>query len=268
VGLIDTVDEDLRTLRDRVGRPDAATSIDPETWMALKDHVAQIGVLLGSSVKAPVRWADMQRHMHFGMSGDLEDIEKHDWPAIKSALRADLYGENEPLPVEAADLADLVQTNPNGPIATALKWGNLDDDAYERLIFALISSVEGYENPEWLMRTRAPDRGRDLSVTRVTIDALSGTVRQRVVIQCKHWQSKSVSLTEAAQAKEQMALWKNPRVDVLVIASSGRFTADAVTWIEDHNATGTSPRIEMWPESHLERLLAKRPAFIAEFHLR
>ncbi len=65
-----------------------------------------------------------------------------------------------------------------------------------------------------------------------------------------------------------MALWTNPRVDVLTVATSGRFTADAVTWIESHNVTGALPRIEMWPESHLERLLAGRPAMIAEFGLR
>ena len=65
-----------------------------------------------------------------------------------------------------------------------------------------------------------------------------------------------------------MALWTDPRVDVLVVATSGRFTADAVTWIEQYNAGGGSRRIEPWAESHLERLLAARPALIAEFQLR
>lgn len=67
---------------------------------------------------------------------------------------------------------------------------------------------------------------------------------------------------------EQTKLWPDPRVDVLVIATSGRFTSDAVQWIERHNACGSPPKIEMWPESHLERLLAARPPLIAEFHLR
>jgi hypothetical protein len=57
-------------------------------------------------------------------------------------------------------------------------------------------------------------------------------------------------------------------VDVLVIATSGRFAADAVQWIEKHNTAGAAPRIEMWAESHLEQLLAARPALIAEFKLR
>jgi hypothetical protein len=152
--------------------------------------------------------------------------------------------------------------------ATKLKWHILDDDAFERLVFALISGTPGYENAAWLTQTRAPDRGRDLSVFRVIKDRLTGTIRQRVIIQCRHWLSCSIALAHASEAKDQMKLWTPPTVDVLVIATSGRFTSDAVTWIERHNAEGTAPRIEMWPESHLERLLIERPALIAEFGLR
>jgi hypothetical protein len=55
---------------------------------------------------------------------------------------------------------------------------------------------------------------------------------------------------------------------VQIIATSGRFTSDAVAIIEKHNLSDSALRIEMWPESHLERLLASRPAIIAEFSLR
>ena len=65
-----------------------------------------------------------------------------------------------------------------------------------------------------------------------------------------------------------MEHWTNPKVDILIIATSGRFSADAVDWIEKHNAKGISPRVWMWPESHLERLLAKRPGLVAEFAMR
>jgi hypothetical protein len=68
--------------------------------------------------------------------------------------------------------------------------------------------------------------------------------------------------------KEQMSLWGSPRVEIVTIATSGRFTTDAVQWIETHNASGASPWIEMWPESHLERLLAPRPGIVAGFGLR
>ncbi len=266
--LIDAVDADVRTLLQKANAFEPHHQLDAEMWGDLKLHFKQIEVLLGSSVQKPARWSDMHRHMHFGYVGDLNDIEKMDWPQIKEGLRKGLYGTNEPIPVGVDDLADLVAAKPKGAIATELTWSRLGDDDFERLIFSLISSTSGYENPEWLMQTRAPDRGRDLSVWRITKDELAGTTRQRVVLQCKHWLSRSVALQDAAGVKEQMALWNNPKIDVLVIVTSARFTADAVTWIEKHNDTGAAPRIEMWPESHLERLLAARPALIAEFSLR
>lgn len=269
ISLIDQIDADIRGVRAVVG-PDAERphQIDKEVWNEMREHMKQIEVLLGSSVKKPARWSDMMRHMHFGCVGDLHDIEAMDWPDVKGTLRRGLYGTNEAVSVQVADLSALVATRPTGPVTTALAWSKIDDQTFERLIFTLISDTPGYENPEWLMQTRAPDRGRDLSVMRVIQDELSGTIRLRVVIQCKHWKTRSVSVGEVSSTKDQMALWPNPRVDVLILATSGRFTADAVTWIEQHNASGASPRIEMWAESHLERLLAARPAIIAEFGLR
>lgn len=267
--LIDAIDANLRSLAKLLTdeAPSHDEVADPE-FDALKANVAQVATLLGSSVTKPARWQDLHRHMHFGMLGDLHDIIEHDWPSVKAGLRKSMYGESEPVPVEIEDLGDLVSTKPRGPVATKLKWENLTDEEFERLIFALISSESGYENPEWLMKTNAPDRGRDLSVHRVHSDALGGTLRQRVIIQCKHWQSKSVGPADIATLKEQMKLWEPPRVDVHVIATSGRFTSDAVAVVEKHNQSDSALRIEMWAESHLERLLASRPGIIAEFGLR
>jgi len=267
--LIDAIDAHLRELGKLLGEgtPANDTVVAPE-FDQLKESVAQINTLLGSSVSKPARWTDLHRHMHFGMLGDLHDIIEHDWPSVKAGLRKSLFGEREPVPVDVEDLGALVSQKPRGPVATKLLWEGLGDEDFERLVFALISSEHGYENPEWLMKTNAPDRGRDLSVYRVHTDALGGTLRQRVIIQCKHWQSKSVGPTEIATLKEQMKMWEPPRVDIHVIATSGRFTSDAVAIVEKQNQSDSALRIEMWPESHLERLLASRPAIIAEFGLR
>ena len=59
-----------------------------------------------------------------------------------------------------------------------------------------------------------------------------------------------------------------PKVDVLIIVTTGRFTSYAVAAIEKHNGGDRALRIQMWAESHLEGLLAERPALIAEFGLR
>ena len=67
---------------------------------------------------------------------------------------------------------------------------------------------------------------------------------------------------------EKLRLWQPPRVDVLIVATSGRFTTDAIDWAERHNQSDQAIRIELWPESHLEQLLTQRPDLIAEFGLR
>lgn len=248
--------------------PESARSISDDRFATLKEAVSQINNMLGSSIPKPPRWSDLHRHLHFGMIGDLRDIIHFDWPAARTGLRTSMYGENDPIPMECDDLGVLLQQKPSGPVITRLKWDSLSDEDFERLIFGLMTFSENYENPEWLMQTRAADRGRDLSVTRVLVDVLSGTRRERVIVQCKHWRSRSVALSDLALVKEQMQLWEPPRIDALIVATSGRFTADAVQWIERHNQSDSALKIQMWAESHLEMLLASRPNLIAEFRLR
>lgn len=242
--LIDAVDVSLRQIREGLGS-ELPSNMHGSQWDELRGYIDQIGVLIGSSIKRPIRWNDLQRHLSFGEHQDFQDIERLDWPNVKEALRAGLYGQNDPLPVTVEDLSTLVTQKPTGPVTTALNWVSLDDDHFERLVFNLIGSTPGYENPKWLMKTRAADIGRDLSVTRVVNDALSGTSRSRLVIQCKHWLSRSLNADDIGPALTQMALWRDPPVDVLIIATSGRFTATAVQWIEKHNGV---PRQRPWDQ--------------------
>jgi len=267
--VVDRADQRVRALA-VVPEPEEYTGakVDLPDFHALKEDVAELGVLLGSTIPKPPRWSDLTRHLSFAQHGDLRDIVQQDWPAVSAGLRKVTYAENEPVPVEVQDLADLVKARPTGRVASELNWTALNDEGFERLIFALIASTSGYENAQWLMHTNAPDRGRDLSVERVVTDALAGTTRLRTFIQCKHWMKKSFNVADLATLKEQIKLWGPPRVDVCVIASSGRFTPDVVAAIEKHNQSDTGLRFEMWPESHLERLLAMRPDLIGEFGLR
>lgn len=263
--LVSVADEQVDTVKSKV---DADAENFDEEFEPLHKAVEEIDTLLGSTFKRPPRWTDLRRHLGFWEKGDVYDIINHDWPAVRPVLTEKLYAENEPIQAEVDDLGALAAAAPKGPVTTRLSWDKLDAETFERLIFNIIAGEAVYKDPQWLMRTNAPDRGRDLSVYRVHEDALSGTLRQRIIIQCKHWTSKSVSVDEIAALKEQVKLWEPPLVDCVIIATSGRFTSDAVALIEKHNQSGQSPRIEMWPESHLEMLLASRPALIAEFQLR
>lgn len=117
------------------------------------------------------------------------------------------------------------------------------------------------------MRIHSPDRGRDLSLVRTAGDRMAGPIGSRTIIQCRYWLNQSVLPSDVGNLRDQMTLWERPRVDVLAIATSGRFASDAVALIERHNQSERARRIEMWPESFLEALLAERPALIAGFGL-
>jgi hypothetical protein len=266
--LVDHVDHEVRTVERIFGTEAEATADWNAIAERIRDDVSQMDTLLGSSIKRPGRWADLRRHLRFAEPHDFRDIVRSDWPSVQKGLQQAVYEDDEPIPVEVEDLAVLTKSKPKGPVSQKLRWNKLSPEEFERLIFMLISTEDGYENAQWLTPTNAPDRGRDLSVNRVTRDGLTGTIRNRVIIQCKHWLTKSISPTEIATLKEQIKLWEPPRVDVLIIATSGRFSSDAVASIEKHGQSDSGLRIEMWPESHLETLLASRPHFIAEFALR
>ena len=261
--VIAEIDSVLQPLRGHAA--EAKGSIGRTALDTLGVGTRQIERLLGSSVPRPAGWEALMSLLE---GGEMARIAKEVWPAAKASLLGSMYRDNEPVPVSVEDLGQLTAVHPRGAVATKLAWERLTAESLERLVFSLIGSVQGYENPGWLMKTNAPDRGRDLSVTRVVSDPLGGVIRSRVIIQCRNWASKSVGASEVAELKEQMAQWAPPRIDVLVIATTGRFTADAVSLIEKHNNSDRALRIEMWPESHLERLLAHRPGLIAEFQLR
>ena len=232
------------------------------------DAVKEIERLLAQDLVRKGRWNELARHLGFAQGVDLHDILNHDWPSVRADIEGALYGELEPLPVDAVDLGEVAEASPEGAVTTALNWEALTDDGFERLMFNLLTNAPGYENPGWLMKTRASDRGRDLSVDRVVGDSLSDIKRYRVIVQCRHWKANSMNVKDCVAAVETVPLWEPPPVDVLIIATSGRFTADAVRWVERRQAEGRRPQVELWPESHLERLLASRTALVTELHLR
>jgi hypothetical protein len=267
IALVAEIDGLLAGLAPR-HEPDGHSVADDPDWGRLHDSLKELDRLTGQDVPRKGRWGELARHLGFAMGVDLRDINEYDWPSVRIDVEAMLYEETEPLPIEVADLETLVASEPQGAVTSALNWEALDDDGFERVIFNLLSRAPGYENARWLMKTRAPDRGRDLSVDRTLTDSLSGATRQRVIVQCKHWRSRSLNVSDCSTVVAQVLLSEPPRVDVLIIATSGRFTGDAVQWIERHNAEGKQPGIEMWPESHLEFLLAPRPTLVTELGLR
>jgi hypothetical protein len=161
------VDALLPTLTERYERGRESLK-DDEDWVALDSAIRELFALLGHAELTGGRVGDLLRHLHFGLAGDVHDIADWDWPDVKPRIVSALYSDREPLPVENVDLATLAAHSSSGRVPTALDFSVLDDEGFERLIFSLLSSTDGYENVSWLMETRAADRGRDLSVDRVS----------------------------------------------------------------------------------------------------
>jgi hypothetical protein len=51
----------------------------------------------------------------------------------------------------------------------------------------------------------------------------------------KHWTKKSVRPIDITETLTEISLWEPPVIQSLIIATSGRFTADAVALVEKHN---------------------------------
>lgn len=234
----------------------------------LRAAVSEIERLMGETTRQSNRWSDLHRHLSFSEGHDWHDIHEMDWPSVRPDVEAAGRADADPLPVPGIDLGVAAAGQLTGTATSALPWARLDDTAFERLLYDLLRDLPGHQNVQWLQRTRAADRGRDLSCERVSQDGSGGTRTERVIVQAKHWQAKSVAMSDVAANVANMALIAPPVVRVLVFATSGAFTLDAIEWAERHNDKATAPHVDLWPHSRLEMLLAARPALTAAHGLR
>ncbi|MFK0016362.1 restriction endonuclease [Streptomyces sp. NPDC091027] len=247
---------------------DSLDRIQNEQTEQIEEAVGEIARLLGDAAETIERWWDLHRHMRFSQGHDWHDIVEFDWPSVRAGIESGAVGDSDPLPVPPIDLGQAASGHLTGSATLALPWERLDDDGFERLLYDLLRSIPEHENVQWLMQTRAPDKGRDLSMDRVLRDGSGGVRTERVIVQAKHWRSKSVSPLAVNETITAGKLWSPPLVRGIVIATSGRFTADAVSLAERHNAEGAVPYIDLWPDSRLETLLAQRPHIAAAHGLR
>jgi hypothetical protein len=262
-----TLDQGLPQLVGDVPRSSREVIIGPLA-ADLTQAIDEVIRLMGDSPRESKRWNDLQRHVAFGQGQDWHDVLELDWPSVKPDIEAARRADADPLPVPDIDLGVAAAGQLSGPATLALPWTQITPETFERLLFDLLNDLPGYQNVQWLQRTNAADRGRDLSCERVTEDGAGTTRTERVIIQAKHWTSKSVPLGEIADTVAYMKILEPPVVRGLVIATSGSFTGDAVAYVDQHNERAAVPYIDLWPHSRLERLLAQRPVLAAEHGLR
>jgi hypothetical protein len=262
-----TIETTLQRLVDSVPR-DSGDRIEGPDVDQIRAAVGEIERLMGDVAVRRGRWSDLRRHMRFSEGHDWHDINEFDWPSVRLDVQAAAFTDTEPLPVPDIDLGHAAAGRLTGTATLALPWDRLDDAGFERLLYDVLRSFPEHQNVQWLTHTRAADRGRDLSMERILHTSTGGVRTERVIVQAKHWRSRSVSPTAVAATLATVKLWEPPVVRVLIIATSGRFTSDAVAWVEQHNSLGTAAHIELWPDSTLETLLAQKPYLAAAHGLR
>ena len=265
--LITLIDTALPRVTDRVSRA-SRERVEGVEVDQINTAIGEIERLMGDTAQRTGRWGYLHRHLHFGQGQDWHDIFEFDWPSVRSDVEASALADTDPLPVPDIDLGHAAAGHLTGNATIALQWGRLDDDGFERLLYDLLREFPEHQNVQWLMQTRAPDRGRDLSLDRVLQDSTGGVRRERVIVQAKHWLKRSVGPAEVANTLAVIKLWQPPVVHGLIIATSGRFTADGVAAAEQHNASGNAPFIDLWAESKLETLLAQKAHLAAAHGLR
>ncbi|MGW5048657.1 restriction endonuclease [Streptomyces griseoluteus] len=247
---------------------DSQALLENDQTQQIREAVAEIERLIGDTTERKGRWSDLHRHMRFGQGHDWHDIAEQDWPSVRADVEAGALSDSDPLPVPETDLGHAASGHLTGAATIGLPWARLDDDGFERLLYDLLRDIPEHQNVQWLTQTRAPDRGRDLSLDRILRDGTGGVRTERVIVQAKHWLSKSVNLAAVNETVASVQLWQPPIVRGLIIATSGRFTTDAVDFAERHNANGAPPHIDLWPDNRLETLLAQRPHIAAAHSLR
>ncbi len=266
--LIAAVDSLLPSVVNGVARDSTSPVIGDEVEL-LQGVFSEIERLMGdTAARQSPRWSHLRRHMSFGQGHDWHDIREFDWPSVRPDVEAAARNDDGPLPVPKLDLGVAASGTLTGTATSALPWDRLDDSAFERLLYDLLRDLPNHQNVLWVQKTRAADRGRDLSCERVTATGAETTRTERMIVQAKHWLSKSVGSNDIGNTVTSMALLSGPTVRILVFATSGTFTSDALSWVEQHNEKALPPYIELWAHSHLESLLASRPAIAAAHGLR
>jgi len=270
-GLTDQVAADLENITAFIDKsnPPSNETLQDEAAGRVVEAIVEIERLIGNAVERTGRWSDLHRHIHFGQPHDWTDIALTDWPSVLDDIQAAGFADTEPLPLasEISDLGEAASHKLFGSATTALQWNEIDDDGFERLLFDLLSSFDEHYNVKWLMKTRAPDRGRDLSLERILHTPTGESRAERVLVQAKHWRSKSIRDSDVSALVVKAETW-TPTFHAVIMATSGRFTSGAVTWSDTRASSGRRPDVELWSEADLERLLSRFPSIAAAHGLR
>jgi restriction endonuclease len=154
------------------------------------------------------------------------------------------------------------------PVRARLQWDRLDADGFERLLVRFLEESGAYTNVTRLMNVNAADAGRDIEAYQRVGDGLVSERLERVIVQAKHWPKRGIGSSAIADlVHAKLPFWEGEPVRVLIVATTGSFTQDAVRWVDNHNRAAKRPDIVLWSSNELDNLLRRWPALIDELGL-
>ncbi|WP_206792037.1 restriction endonuclease [Amycolatopsis sp. MtRt-6] len=225
------------------------------------------------------RWAYKRRLQV--KTKNFENMSNSQVADVTLADRA-VVGETAPstsvkgLGVTAADPALVDRLRPGAALSSTtlhvssyapLDWSRIDADGFERLLVRLLEQSGSYVRIKRLINVNAADSGCDIEAYRRVDDELARFDKQdeRTMVQAKHWPRRGVSASEIADlVHAKLPLWGDGEpVRVLIVATTGTFTQDALRWVNNHNRAAKRPDVVLWSNNELEMLLRKWPTAAA-----
>ena len=166
--VVATIDELLRSTFETSGGRTFPDGVDG--WVRLREWTGELDRLRGPEVLAGTRIRDLRRHLRFAEPCDLDDIVREDWPSVRSAL-VDLIFDGEPLPVEVADLGDLVRSESTGSVTS--RAPEPAGGAIELLRMGESQTVEFKSTARWNLHADRVDKKMEHVITKTVCGFLN-----------------------------------------------------------------------------------------------
>jgi hypothetical protein len=128
----------------------------------------------------------------------------------------------------------------------------IDEDEFEILIYRLYRREPEWTKVQHVMKTNAPDGGRDVTAEHVS----NGN---KVMVQCRHYPNGSLSNKDL---QDILADANMHNYDEVHVATSGHFTEKACRWVEKREEDEDTPVFILEPADHLAARLVNYPELI------
>ncbi|HEC60795.1 MAG TPA: hypothetical protein ENI27_00910 [bacterium] len=147
---------------------------------------------------------------------------------------------------------------------TNFNWNRITPEKFEKLVFFLLDDM-GYKSLTWRKGGKgvyATDGGRDLEATYVKVEPDDSITVENWWIEVKY-RSGGLSKSTVQQIVNNASGRRD--VDVFAIVTNTAISNPTLDWIKEFQNSQGRPRIVVWQQHDIERILRKYPRTAADF---